>query len=253
MKIEGQAALVTGGGSGLGAATAKFLAEQGARVTVFDIDADKAKAQAAAIGGMAISGDVASEADAEDALAACTQAFGAPRILVNCAGIGVAKRIVGRDGPMPLAEFERVIRINLVGSFNMLRVCAAAMTTLEPLTDGERGVIISTASAAAYEGQVGQTAYAASKGGIVSMILPAARELAQFGIRVAAIAPGLLLTPLLQNLPEETQTSLAAAIPFPRRLGHADEFAALVGHIVTNGYINGEVIRLDGALRMAPR
>lgn len=253
MKIEGQTALVTGGGSGLGAATAQFLAEHGARVAVFDIDAGKAKAQAAAIGGLAIPGDVTSEAHAEDALAACTQAFGTPRILVNCAGIGVAKRVVGRDGPMPLAEFERVIRVNLTGSFNLLRVCAAAMTAIEPLEDGERGVIVSTASAAAYEGQIGQAAYAASKGGIVSMTLPVARELAQFGIRVNAIAPGLLLTPLLQNLPQEAQDSLAASIPFPRRLGHAGEFAALVGHIVTNTYINGEVIRLDGALRMPPR
>jgi NAD(P)-dependent dehydrogenase (short-subunit alcohol dehydrogenase family) len=253
MDLKGQLALVTGGGSGLGAATAAHLAQQGAKVAVFDIDGDKASAQAKAIDGFAITGDVTSPADADAALARCKTEGGAPRVLVNCAGIGVAKRTVGRDGPMPLEEFERVIRINLIGSFNMLRVFAAAMTTLPPLADGERGVIVSTASAAAYDGQIGQAAYAASKGGIVSMTLPLAREFAQFGVRVAAIAPGLFLTPLLQNLPEEAQRSLAASIPFPPRLGAPAEFAALVGHIVANSYVNGEVIRLDGALRMAPR
>jgi NAD(P)-dependent dehydrogenase (short-subunit alcohol dehydrogenase family) len=253
VELKGQMALVTGGGSGLGAATATYLAQQGVKVAVFDIDGDKATAQAETVGGFAIKGDVTKSADAEAALARCKAEGGAPRILVNCAGIGVARRTVGRDGPVPLDEFERVIRINLVGSFNMLRVFAAAMTALPPLGDGERGVIVSTASAAAYDGQIGQAAYAASKGGIVSMTLPLAREFAQFGIRVAAIAPGLFLTPLLQNLPDEAQQSLAAAIPFPRRLGAPSEFASLVGQIVTNAYINGEVIRLDGALRMAPR
>lgn len=253
MELKGQMALVTGGGSGLGAETAAHLARQGVKVAVFDIDGDKATAQAAAIGGFAIAGDATSAVDAQSALDRCKAEGGAPRILVNCAGIGVARRTVGRDGPVPLEEFERVIRINLVGSFNMLRVFAAAMTQLSPLGDGERGVIVSTASAAAYDGQIGQAAYAASKGGIVSMTLPLAREFAQFGIRVAAIAPGLFLTPLLQNLPDEAQRSLAASIPFPHRLGAPSEFASLVGHIVTNGYINGEVIRLDGALRMAPR
>jgi NAD(P)-dependent dehydrogenase (short-subunit alcohol dehydrogenase family) len=172
---------------------------------------------------------------------------------VNCAGIGVAKRVIGRDGPMPLAEFDRVIRVNLIGSFNMLRLATAEMSKLEPLATGERGVVISTASIAAYDGQIGQSAYSASKGGIVAMTLPIARELAQFGIRVLAIAPGLFLTPLLANLPQEAQDSLAAAIPFPRRLGHADEFASLVLHMVDNPYLNGEVVRLDASLRMAPR
>jgi NAD(P)-dependent dehydrogenase (short-subunit alcohol dehydrogenase family) len=172
---------------------------------------------------------------------------------VNCAGIGVAKRVIGKDGPMPLADFDRVLRVNLLGSFNMLRLAAAAMAKLEPVDTGERGVIISTASVAAYEGQIGQAAYSASKGGIVGMTLPIARELAQFGIRVLTIAPGLFLTPLLANLPQEAQDSLGAAIPFPKRLGAADEYASLAMHMIDNPYLNGEVVRLDGALRMAPR
>jgi NAD(P)-dependent dehydrogenase (short-subunit alcohol dehydrogenase family) len=172
---------------------------------------------------------------------------------VNCAGIGVAKRVIGRDGPMPLADFDRVIRVNLIGSFNMLRLATAEMSKLEPLETGERGVVISTASVAAYDGQIGQSAYSASKGGIVAMTLPIARELAQFGIRVLTIAPGLFLTPLLANLPQEAQDSLAASIPFPRRLGHADEFASLALHMIDNPYLNGEVVRLDASLRMAPR
>jgi NAD(P)-dependent dehydrogenase (short-subunit alcohol dehydrogenase family) len=174
-------------------------------------------------------------------------------VLVNCAGIGVAKRVIGKDGPMPLADFDRVLRVNLLGSFNMLRLAAAAMAKLEPVDTGERGVIISTASVAAYEGQIGQAAYSASKGGIVGMTLPIARELAQFGIRVLTIAPGLFLTPLLANLPQEAQDSLGAAIPFPKRLGAADEYASLAMHMIDNPYLNGEVVRLDGALRMAPR
>jgi NAD(P)-dependent dehydrogenase (short-subunit alcohol dehydrogenase family) len=172
---------------------------------------------------------------------------------MNCAGIGVAKRVIGRDGPMALADFEKVIKINLIGSFNMLRLATAEMTKLEPLSTGERGVVICTASVAAYDGQIGQSAYSASKGGIVGMTLPIARELSQFGIRVMTIAPGLFLTPLLASLPQEAQDSLAAAIPFPRRLGDADEFASLAQHIIDNPYLNGEVIRLDASLRMAPR
>jgi NAD(P)-dependent dehydrogenase (short-subunit alcohol dehydrogenase family) len=175
-------------------------------------------------------------------------------VLVNCAGIGVAKRVIGRDGPMPLADFDRVIRINLIGSFNMLRLATSEMSKLEPLAaTGERGVVINTASVAAYDGQIGQAAYSASKGGIVGMTLPIARELAQFGIRVLTIAPGLFLTPLLANLPQDAQDSLAAAIPFPRRLGNADEFASLALHMIDNPYLNGEVVRLDASLRMAPK
>ena len=253
MDIKGHAAVVTGGASGLGAATASELARAGASVTVLDVNLDGARAVAEKIGGQALQCDVTHPEQAAAALAQARDQQGAARILINCAGVGPAKRIVGRDGPMPLDEFERVIRINLIGSFNMLRVFAAAMTQLPPLADGERGVIVSTASVAAYDGQIGQAAYAASKGGIVSMTLPLAREFAQFGVRVMAIAPGLFLTPLLQNLPEEAQRSLGASIPFPQRLGAPAEFATLVGHIVGNAYINGEVIRLDGALRMAPK
>jgi NAD(P)-dependent dehydrogenase (short-subunit alcohol dehydrogenase family) len=253
MQLKDQAAIVTGGASGLGAATARRLASLGARVAVCDLNAKLAETVATEIGGVAVACDVADAASAEAAVAAAAKAHGLARVLVNCAGIGVAKRVIGRDGPMPLAEFDRVIRVNLIGSFNMLRLATAEMSKLEPLATGERGVVISTASVAAYDGQIGQSAYSASKGGIVAMTLPIARELAQFGIRVLAIAPGLFQTPLLANLPQEAQDSLAAAIPFPRRLGHADEFASLVLHIIDNPYLNGEVVRLDASLRMAPR
>ena len=253
MDVTGQAAVVTGGGSGLGAATAAHLARAGARVAVLDINLAAAQAVAAEIGGVAVACNVADADGAAAALATARDAHGAARILVNCAGVGPAKRIVGRDGPMPLADYERVIRINLIGTFNMLRLAAADMAKLDPLADGERGVIVSTASVAAFEGQVGQAAYASSKGGVVSLTLPAARELAQFNIRVNAIAPGIFLTPMLQGLPQETQTSLGAAVPFPKRLGDPAEYADLVLTIVRSGYLNGEVIRLDGALRMQPR
>jgi NAD(P)-dependent dehydrogenase (short-subunit alcohol dehydrogenase family) len=253
MQLKDQAALVTGGASGLGAATARRLAGEGAKVAVCDINAKLAEAVAAEIGGVAVACDVADAASAEAAIAAAAKAHGPARILVNCAGIGVAKRVIGREGPMPLSEFDRVIRVNLIGSFNMLRLATADMSKLEPLSSGERGVVISTASIAAYDGQIGQAAYSASKGGIVAMTLPIARELAQFGIRVLSIAPGLFLTPLLAGLPQEAQDSLAAAIPFPRRLGNADEFASLVLHMVDNAYLNGEVVRLDASLRMAAR
>ncbi|WP_029009273.1 SDR family NAD(P)-dependent oxidoreductase [Azospirillum halopraeferens] len=253
MDIRGCAAVVTGGGSGLGAATARRLAAAGARVAVLDLNADAAQAVAREVEGIGVACDVADAESAAAALARAADAHGAARVLVNCAGIGVARRILGRDGPMPLDAFDRVLRVNLLGSFNMLRLAAAAMAGLEPLADGERGVVVSTASVAAFEGQVGQAAYAASKGGIASMTLPAARELAQFGIRVMAIAPGLFLTPMMRTLPEEVQAGLAASIPFPRRLGDPDEFADLVLTCVTNRSLNGEVIRLDGALRLPPR
>ena len=253
MLLKDQAAIVTGGASGLGAATARKLAAQGAKVAVCDLNAKLAETVAAEIKGVAVTCDVSDAASAEAAIAQATKAVGAPRVLVNCAGIGVAKRVVGRDGPMALADFDKVIKVNLIGTFNMLRLAAAEMSKLEPQASGERGVIINTASVAAYDGQIGQSAYSASKGGIVGMTLPIARELAQFGIRVLTIAPGLFLTPLLANLPQEAQDSLAAAIPFPRRLGNADEFAALALHMVENPYLNGEVVRLDGSLRMAPK
>jgi NAD(P)-dependent dehydrogenase (short-subunit alcohol dehydrogenase family) len=253
MEIKGQAAIVTGAASGLGAATARALAAAGAKVALFDVN-DKAAAEVAAdIKGIAVQCDVADSAGATAAIKTASEAHGAARILVNCAGIGPAKRIVGRDGPMPLEDYERVIRVNLIGTFNMLRLVAAAMQPLQPFADGERGVIVSTASVAAYEGQIGQSAYASSKGGVAALTMPAAREFAQFGIRVLAIAPGIFATPMLRALPQEAQDSLGAAVPFPKRLGEPSEFAALVMHCIGNGYLNGEVIRLDGALRMAPR
>jgi NAD(P)-dependent dehydrogenase (short-subunit alcohol dehydrogenase family) len=253
MQLRDQAAIVTGGASGLGAATARKLAAQGAKVAICDLNAKLAEAVAAEIGGVAVICDVSDAAAAEAAVAQAAKTHGPARVLVNCAGIGVAKRVIGREGPMALAEFEKVIKINLIGSFNMLRLATSEMSKLEPLSTGERGVVICTASVAAYDGQIGQAAYSASKGGIVGMTLPIARELAQFGIRVMTIAPGLFLTPLLASLPQEAQDSLAAAIPFPRRLGDADEFASLAQHIIDNPYLNGEVIRLDASLRMAPR
>jgi NAD(P)-dependent dehydrogenase (short-subunit alcohol dehydrogenase family) len=252
MKLSGVAAIVTGGGSGLGRATAEALAARGAKVAVFDLNPAAAEEAAKALGAVAIVGDVADEATAGAAIAKAAAAHGAARVLVNCAGIGVAKRVIGRDAPHPLADFERVIRVNLVGTFNMIRLASAAMAKLEPI-DGERGVIISTASVAAYDGQVGQAAYSASKGGVVAMTLPIARELAQFGVRVNAIAPGVFMTPMMAGLPQAAQDSLGASVPFPARLGAPAEYAALAVHIAENGYLNGETIRIDGALRMAPR
>jgi NAD(P)-dependent dehydrogenase (short-subunit alcohol dehydrogenase family) len=253
MNPQGHAALVTGAGSGLGGATAEKLAARGAKVALLDVNIDAAKAVAAKIGGIAIACDVTQSDATAAAIAQARAAHGPARILVNCAGIGPAKRIVGRDGPMPLADFERVIKVNLIGTFNAMRLAATDMQGLGTLDDGERGVIISTASVAAYEGQVGQAAYAASKGGVVALTLPAARELSQFGIRVNAIAPGIFATPMLQGLPKEVQQSLAAAVPFPKLLGLPAQYADLALHIIENRYLNGETIRLDGALRMAPR
>ncbi|SHH48553.1 NAD(P)-dependent dehydrogenase, short-chain alcohol dehydrogenase family [Chryseolinea serpens] len=250
MDISQTSAIVTGGASGLGAATARALASAGAKVAVLDMNVPQSRQVAEEIGGLAIECDVTDEEGASKAFEIIRAKHGVARVLVNCAGIGTSGRIVGKKGPMPLADFSKVININLIGSFNMMRLAAAEMIPTEPLQDGERGVIISTVSAAAYEGQIGQAAYAASKGGIVSLTLPAAREFAQFGIRVNAIAPGLFLTPLMNELSEEAKQNLGAAIPFPKRLGGADEFAKLVLHIISNRYINGEVIRIDGALRM---
>ncbi len=254
MNIQGQSAIVTGGGSGLGEAVVRELARQGAQVTVFDLNLEGAQRVAQAVGGLACSGDVADAASVSAALDAATAAHGVPRIVMNIAGIGTARRIIGKDGsPAPLEDFERVLRVNLVGTYNVARLAAARIATLAPLADDERGVIVNTASVAAFDGQVGQEAYSASKGGVVGMTLPLARDLAQWGVRVCTIAPGLFRTPLLASLPEPVQQSLAASIPFPKRLGDPAEFAALAAHIVSNGHLNGEVIRLDGALRMAPR
>jgi NAD(P)-dependent dehydrogenase (short-subunit alcohol dehydrogenase family) len=252
LKLTGISAIVTGGASGLGAATARRLALAGAKVAVFDVNKDMADGVAKEIGGVAIQCDVSNGPAAEAGIAAARERHGAARILVNCAGIGLGKRIVGKEGPMPLEDYTRVIQVNLIGTFNMLRLAATDMSKLDPIGE-ERGVIISTASIAAYEGQVGQAAYASSKGGIVALTMPAARELAQFGIRVLTIAPGIMLTPLLQKLPEEVQKSLGESVLFPKRLGQGSEFAALVQHCVENEYLNGEVIRIDGGLRMAPR
>jgi NAD(P)-dependent dehydrogenase (short-subunit alcohol dehydrogenase family) len=253
MDIRGHAAIVTGGASGLGAATAEMLAEAGAKVAILDVNVEGARATAEKIRGLAVTCDVTSAEQTVAAIAAAKDKHGAARIIVCCAGIGPAKRIVGRDGPMPLADFERVVSINLIGTFNVMRLVAVDMQPLDPLQDGERGIIICTASVAAYEGQIGQAAYAASKGGVVGLVMPAAREFAQFGIRVNAIAPGIFSTPMLHALPEAAQQSLAASVPFPKLLGQPPQYAALIRHMIENRYLNGEVIRLDGALRMAPR
>src|ERR1700748_2188828 len=253
MQLRDQAAIVTGGASGLGAATARQLAAQGAKVAICDLNAKLAETVAAEIGGVAVVCDVSDAAAAEAAVAQAAKAHGPARVLVNCAGIGVAKRVIGREGPMALSEFEKVIKINLIGSFNMLRVATAEMSKLEPLSSGERGVVICTASVAAYDGQIGQAAYSASKGGIVGMTLPIARDLAKTGIRNMTIAPGIFGTPMLFGMPQDVQDSLAAAIPFPHRLGQPEEFASLAMHMIDNPYLNGEVVRLDASLRMAPK
>jgi len=257
MKIQAQAALVTGGASGLGEATARELARLGAKVAVLDRNLARAQQVASEIGGTAHACDITDTASVEAALDAAAAAHGPARILMNVAGIGSAKRIVGKDGQAaPLEDFAKVIHVNLIGTYNISRLFAARCARLDPLDgpEGEgRGVMVFTASVAAFDGQVGQQAYSASKGGLVGMTLPMARDLAQHGIRVCTVAPGIFATPLLLELPEPVQASLAAAIPFPPRLGKPSEFAELACHIVTNGHLNGEVIRLDGALRMAPR
>ncbi len=253
MQISGLSAIVTGAGSGLGAATARALAAAGVKTALFDVNEAAATSVAAEIGGLALACDVTDAASTEAAFDRARTAHGPARILVNCAGIAPAARIVGREGPMPLADFERTIRVNLIGSFNTMRLAAWEMAALDPLDDGERGVIISTASIAAFEGQIGQAGYAASKGGVAALTLPAARELARSGVRVNAIAPGLFGTPMLLGMPQAVQDSLAATVPFPSRLGLPHEYAKLVLHILDNPMINGETIRLDGALRMAPK
>jgi NAD(P)-dependent dehydrogenase (short-subunit alcohol dehydrogenase family) len=249
MDIDGVNALVAGGASGLGAATARRLAAAGAHVTIADLDAERGEATAEEIGGRFVRTDVTDPAQVEAAVAAA----GAIRISVCCAGIGHAEKVAGSRGPHDLEAFARVIRVNLIGTFNVLRLASAAMLANAPDENGERGVCVNTASIAAQDGQIGQTAYSASKGGIVGLTLPAARDLAQSGIRVCAIAPGLFDTPLLAGLPEEARTALGRQVPFPPRLGRPDEFAALAVHIAENPMLNGEVIRLDGALRMPPR
>ena len=253
MDIAGISALVTGGASGLGAASARRLAGLGAKVGILDLNGDGAKAVGAEIGGAGVGCDVTGADAVEAALAELSDALGVPRVVVNCAGIGVAGRIVGRGGPMPLEAFTRVVDINLFGTFNVMRLAAAAMSELDPNEEGERGVVINTASVAAFDGQIGQAAYAASKGAIASITLPAAREFARMGVRVVTIAPGILETPMFDNVPEATREGLLSITQFPARLGLPEEYAHLVQHIVENPLLNGETIRLDGAVRLPPR
>ncbi|WP_438750252.1 3-hydroxyacyl-CoA dehydrogenase [Pararhizobium sp. O133] len=255
MMIPGKVFIVTGGGSGLGAAVARLLVETGARVVVADINADAGNQITAELGESArfVSTDVTSEADGSAAVSAALDSFGHLHGLVNCAGIAPGEKVIGRDGPHRLESFARAVGINLVGTFNMIRLAAAAIQNEDPDSGGERGVIVNTASVAAFDGQIGQAAYAASKGGVVGMTLPIARELARYGIRVVSIAPGVFQTPMMAGMPQEVQDALGKSVPFPPRLGRPDEFAALVRHICENSMLNGEVIRLDGALRMAPR
>jgi NAD(P)-dependent dehydrogenase (short-subunit alcohol dehydrogenase family) len=255
MELNGTPALVAGGASGLGAATARLLAERGAHVAIVDLDGDRASALAEELGGDTISykADVTSEPDVEAAVSATVEAFGGLRFAASCAGIGWAERTVTRNGPAQLQPFETVIRVNLIGTFNVLRHCAAAMAAGEPDDGGERGAVVMTASIAAFDGQIGQAAYSASKGGVVGMTLPAARDLSRLGIRVCTIAPGIFDTPLLAGLPEENRQALGESIPFPPRLGRPEEYAQLACHIAENGMLNGETIRLDGALRMPPK
>ena len=253
MNVEGQSAIVTGGASGLGEATARMLAENGAKVTILDLNQERGGKIAGEIGGIFSSCDVNDEKSIQIGLNAAKEAHGSGRILVNCAGIAAASRVVGRNGPHDLEMFTKIISVNLIGTFNATRLFAVDASRLDPLEDGERGAVIMTASVAAFDGQIGQAAYSASKGGIHSMTLPIAREFANFGVRICTIAPGILLTPLMDVLPEEAQASLAASVPFPARLGKAEEYALLAMHIFENRYLNAETIRLDGALRMTAK
>jgi len=254
MQIENQAFLIAGGGSGLGAATAKRLFSEGARVVIADVnDAGGWVAKQFGQQGRFIRTDVADEAQVQAAVDLCVSAFGAIHGAINCAGVAPGERVVGKTGPHALATFERTVRINLTGTFNVIRLTAARMSTQAPFASGERGVIVNTSSVAAFEGQIGQAAYAASKAGVNGMTLPIARELARFGIRVVTIAPGIFDTPMLQGMSEELRASLGAQVPFPPRLGRPEEYAALVAHIIGNEVLNGEVIRLDGAIRMGAK
>ena len=253
MQIQGKIAIVTGAGSGLGAATSLYLSEKGAKVVLLDMDLTKAEHVASDIHGLAIQCDVSSEKSAEDAIQIVQNKLGTPHILVNCAGIAPSTKVIQKDGPSSLKNFADVINVNLIGSFNLMRLCADLMSKGSPDENGETGIIINTASIAAFEGQIGQAAYAASKGGIASLTLPAARELARFGIRVMAIAPGLFGTPLLLGMSDQIQDNLKETLLFPKRFGKPQEFAQLVASIIENPMMNGEVIRLDGALRMQAR
>lgn len=253
MDIKGLPAIVTGGASGLGEGTARALAEAGAKVTVIDLNQEALDKVAADIGGLAISADVTDAAQMEAAVAKAREAHGPCAVAVSCAGIAPAAKIVGKEGPMPLDAFSKVIQVNLIGTFNLMRLAAADMQTREANADGERGVIVNTASVAAFEGQIGQAAYAASKGGVAALTLPAAREFAKTGVRVNTIAPGLFGTPMLLGMPQNVQDSLTATLPFPQRFGTPAEYAKLVLHMVDNAILNGETVRLDSALRMAPR
>ncbi len=253
MELEGIGALVSGGASGLGEATARELAARGARVAIADLNEERGPALAEELGGLFTTADVTDPEPVSAAIDEAVEAFGGLRLAVSCAGIGWAERTVKRDGPAALAPFETVVRVNLVGTFNVLRLAAAAMAAGEPDADGERGAVVMTASIAAFDGQIGQAAYSASKGGVAGLTLPAARDLASLGIRVCTIAPGLFDTPLLAALPEETRRALGEQVPFPPRLGHPHEYARLACHIAENRMLNGEVLRLDGALRMPPR
>jgi NAD(P)-dependent dehydrogenase (short-subunit alcohol dehydrogenase family) len=253
MDIKNCAAIVSGGASGMGAATARLLSRAGAKVAIFDLDVEAGNQLAAEINGVAIFCDITQPESVESALQQAAAKHGIARICVNCAGIVKGRRIINQKGAMPLNEFRDVIEVNLIGTFNVMRLAAEAMQQLDVNAEGERGVIINTASIAAFEGQIGQCAYSASKGGIVSLTLPAARDLAQFGIRVMTIAPGLVDTPMLNKIPDEARAALIKNIPFPHRLAKPDEFAQLALHIIENAMLNGEVIRLDGALRMQPQ
>jgi NAD(P)-dependent dehydrogenase (short-subunit alcohol dehydrogenase family) len=253
MNVKGQAAIVTGGASGLGGATASALAAAGAKVAIFDLQDELGEKKAKEIGGLFVKTNVADAASAEASIKTVVETLGVPRVVVNCAGIGRSARTISKSGPHDLAMFSQVIQVNLIGTFNVIRLAAYAMSQAEPMEEGERGVIVNTASVAAFDGQIGQAAYSASKGGVVGMTLPIARDLSSLGIRVCTIAPGLFLTPMMMSLPEEAQKSLGAQVPFPPRLGHPKEYAQLAMQIVENRMLNGEVIRLDGAIRMAPR